>query len=191
MKTRWASNPLGNVPRILIICWNIVFVWYIRYRADVWENHSKTLSGKSLYLESFPVKYAFRCLFSSKHSLVDDCCGPILNGFFQLIMKTESKGTRIPKHWTCLPMLRDFYLRQMETTCGKWKLQNLFLSVTDRQDTYSLGINPGEDWRKFIKIAAKWFRSQKNILAKLNYFYFSWKLNSSAHLVKCRFLIKL
>ena len=181
MKTTWASNPLGNVPRILIICWNIVFVWYLRYRAEDWENHSKTLSGKSLYLDSFPVKYAFRCLFSSKHALVDDCCGPNLNGFFQLIMKTESKGTSIRKHWICLPMLRDFYLRQME-------LQNLFLSVTDRQDTYSLGINPREDWRKFMKIAAKWLRSQKNILAKLNYFYFSWKLNSSAHLVNVGFL---
>ena len=184
MKTRWASKRLGIVPRILIICWNIGFFWYLWYRAEDWETHFKTLSGKSLCHESFPVKNARVCLFSSKHSLVDDCCGPILNGFFQLIMKTESKGTRIPKHWTCLPMLRDFYLRQME-------LQNLFLSVTDRQDTYSLGINPGEDWRKFIKIAAKWLRSQKNILAKLNYFYFSWKLNSSAHLVKCRFLIKL
>ena len=51
----WASDRLGRVPRILIIRWNIVFVWYLRYQAEDWETCFKTLSGKSLGPTSSPV----------------------------------------------------------------------------------------------------------------------------------------
>ena len=42
MKTRWASKRLGIVPWILIICWNIVFVRYLRYRAEDGEKLKKS-----------------------------------------------------------------------------------------------------------------------------------------------------
>ena len=47
----------------------------------------KPPSSKSMGPDSFPVKYSFLCLFSSKHALVDDYRSPILNGFLLLLIK--------------------------------------------------------------------------------------------------------
>lgn len=106
----------GSVPRVRIICWNEVFVWYLRYRAEEWENHSKTLSGKSMSPDSFPVKYSFLYLFLSKHALADDYRGPILNDFLLLLMKRWSKGTRISEVLNLLTHVARFLYEANSTS---------------------------------------------------------------------------
>ena len=125
---KWRRDGLtnlywGSVPRIRIICWNEVFVWYLRNRAEDWENHSKTSSGKSMGPDSFPVKYSFLCLFSSKHALVDDYRGPILNGFLLLLIKRWSKDTRIRKVLNLLAHVARFLHEANATSqIERWKL---------------------------------------------------------------------
>ena len=160
----WASNRLGRVPRILIIRWNIVFVWYLRYQAEDWETCFKTLSGKSLGPTSSPVSMHRSVVFIKTRS------GRWLLGLnFERFSSSHDKT--VTKTYQNTESTETAYACCGIFVCGKcnqpnleakllftfdpviWRLkyyffisvQNVFLSVTDKQNTHSLGINLTEE----------------------------------------------